>query len=298
MRALVTGASGFLGSRLTRCLLRDGWQVTALLRETSSLTALEALGIAGQVTIVRIGDGLGDIVAAATPDVVFHTAAVARGGDGPGDAQDLLQSNVVFPALLLAHMKAAGCSALVNTGTSWQNCAGAAFSPFNLYASSKQAFEDVIEGYCLGGLRATTLRLFDTYGPGDTRNKIADLVIKALLSGEALKMSPGEQVIDLGHIDDIAAGFVAAGRRTLECPAGHEVFALPGERMRLRDLAAMIGGLAGCEVPITWGGREYRPREVMLPFEGYITLPGWTPQTSLHDGMAAQLADWRARLAG
>src|SRR5271165_7197821 len=174
LSALVTGSSGFLGSCLVRQLVDAGWITTALLRSDSKLDTLEAVGVVAKVTIARMGrqfEGLRDILVRALPDVVLHTAAISWSGQSARDIQNLIEANVLFPSLLLAYMRDAGCNALVNAGTSWQNCAGARFSPLNIYAASKQAFEDVIEGFCLGGLRAATLRLFDTYGPRDSRNK-------------------------------------------------------------------------------------------------------------------------------
>lgn len=297
LSVLVTGASGFLGSRLVCQLVNAGWVTTALLREGSKLEALETAGLLGKITIARLGpqfDGLRDVLLRVRPDVVLHTAAISRSGESARDIQDLIQANVLFPSLMLAHMREAGCTALVNAGTSWQNCAGAHFSPFNVYAASKQAFEDVIESFCLEGLQAVTLRLFDTYGPGDTRNKIVDLVIRATLTGVALKMSPGEQIIDLVHIEDVARAFVVAAERVhASATPRHDVYGVSGTRIRLRALAGMIGELARQSVPIIWGARPYRPREIMVPFDGLARVPGWKPGIDLRDGIQAQLQYWR-----
>jgi nucleoside-diphosphate-sugar epimerase len=185
----------------------------------------------------------------------------------------------------------------VNTGTSWQVNEHGDYAPFNLYAASKQAFETLIENDLTRGLSAITLRLFDTYGPGDTRGKIIDLIIAAVLSGEPLKMSPGEQVIDLVHVSDAARAFVHAGTILLGgTPPAHAIYGVSGERAPLRDVAALIGEIAGTPAPIHWGGRPYRPREIMLPFAGFPSLPGWRPLVGLRDGLQDQLRSvgWRA----
>ena len=61
-----------------------------------------------------------------------------------------------------------------------------------------------------------TLKLCDTYGPWDTRTTILALFKRIAETGEELAMSPGEQQIDLWHIDDVIAGFRVLIRRLSE----------------------------------------------------------------------------------
>ncbi len=285
---LLTGGTGFLGARVARKLLEAGFRVLVLAREDSALDRLARAG-ATAARVLRpalTADGIVDCVAEARPDAVVHVAAASRGGETPRDVARMVEANVTLPALLLAAMRAAGVANFVNTGTSWQVCDGDAYSPFNLYAATKQACEDLLAGFCADGMRAITLRLFDVYGPHDRRGKLVDLIADAASSGQVLAMSPGEQVIDLLHVDDVAEAFLVAVRRLLSgAVLGHEVYGVSGERLSLRALAARLGGVLGRDPPIAWGGRAYRPREVMLPWSGFRPLPGWAPGIPLSDGL-------------
>lgn len=301
---LLTGGTGFLGSRLARRLLADGLAVTVLAQSESRLDQLRRVGVGDDVQVVRTGpsyDELPGIVARAQPDLVIHVASVSRGGESAAELVRMIHANVTFPTLLLAAMRAAGVRRFINTGTSWQTIDGDAYSPFNIYAGTKQAAEDLLACFSPpegeGAISAITLRLFDTYGPHDERRKIVDLIIAATEQGTELAMSPGEQVIDLVHVEDVAAAFSVAARRLLDgATRGHEVYGVSGERVTLRELASRIGVVMRRTPPIQWGGRPYRPREVMQPWVGFAHLPGWAPRIGLDAGLREVVAARAQRL--
>ena len=99
-------------------------------------------------------------------------------------------------------------------------------------------------------------------------------------------LSPGEQILDMVHVDDAASAFLVAARRLLAAPAPlMESFLVSGERMTVRQLVARMAG-AGLPVQAQWGARPYRPREVMVPCDpGGHRLPGWAPAVSLERGL-------------
>jgi hypothetical protein len=146
--------------------------------------------------------------------------------------------------------------------------------PVNLYAATKQAFEDILSYYVdAHGLKVMTLALFDTYGPGDPRQKLVSLLWKTALSGQELAMSPGEQLIDIVYIDDVLDAFVVAADLLMEQSEGHLRYGISsGQPIRLIDLAKIFEEASGLTLPISWGGRPYRPREVMKPWSAFV----WT----------------------
>ena len=189
-------------------------------------------------------------------------------------------------------MRAAGTPALVNAGTAWQNYDGDAYLPVNLYAATKQAFEDILLYYTeTAPLRAITLKLYDSYGPGDTRRKLLRILLDCHRTSEPLGMSGGEQVLDLAHVDDICAAFLHAATLAHDPQQPHNTaYAVSGgQRRTLREVVQTLESVTGHTLPITWGARPYRDREVMLPWTG-PSLPGWHPSISLPEGLRALLA--------
>lgn len=275
--ALLTGVTGFIGGKLAAELVRQGWRVHAVLRRTS-----RAEDLPQHVTPHRHDrsvEGLTAIVRTAAPDIVFHLASLYLADHRADQVDDLVASNILFPAQLAEAMTGAGATRLVNTGTAWQHFTGAAYNPVNLYAATKQACTDLLRyHHDARGLSVVTLKLFDTYGAGDKRRKLVQLLVDAARSGEPLDMSPGKQVLDLTHVDDVVAAFVAAAGILLraERPLFQE-YLVSGERFTVRELAALVSNALGRSVPARFGGRPYRQREVMLPVAASAdsALPGW-----------------------
>lgn len=292
MRALVTGASGFIGSHLVRRLANDGAEVHALVRPTSRLSDLPAS------CAVHVIDGedmgaLAAIIDRAAPDVTFHLAAFVRADHGPDDIVPMLRANLSFGTLLAEALTSRNFNRLVNTGTPWQHFGNAEYEPACLYAATKQAFEDVLAFYGHArGLRIVTLLPADNYGAGDRRNKLLGLLVQALQSGERLDLSPGEQTLDIVHVDDVVEAYVAAARRLLDGQvASSERWAVTsGAGIAMRDLVALVERLAGRPLRVNWGARPYRPREVMTPCRHEAPFPGWTPRWDLERGLRDLLA--------
>jgi len=288
-KALLTGGSGFIGSHLARRLIRDGWEVHMVTSPRSNRDQLQ--DIAADVTFhVHDGSsaGMSGIVAGVKPLVVFHLASLFLSEHTAEQVEPLLRSNVLFGTQLVEAMTANGVRLLVNTGTSWEHYCSKPYSPVNLYAATKQAFESILQYYVEAkGLRAVTLKLFDTYGPDDPRPKLFTLLRRIADEQKPLGMSPGEQMIDLVYIDDVVEAFVSSAERLFaKAVEGHERYAVSsGTPLRLRELVELYGRVTGRSLPIEWGGRPYRDREVMVPWNSGTTLPGWQPKVGLEEGI-------------
>lgn len=289
MSVLVTGATGFIGGHLARRLLLAGETVHVLIREGSNRAVLPPS--ARPAVHDGTATGLVALLRATQPDCVYHLAGRFVDRHRPEDISGLIADNVTLGAMLAEAMTAAGCARLVVAGTSWQHF-GPADAPANLYAATKIAQEALLRFYVEAcGLRVIVLKLFDSYGPGDRRGKIWSRLAQLAPDAPPLAMSPGEQRIDLVHVDDVAAAFQLAGARLADGQvAGMESYAVSsGDARPLREIVALMARLAGRPIPVAWGGRPYRPREVMQPWEGGRRLPGWAPRIGLEAGLAALL---------
>lgn len=296
-RALVTGASGFIGSALARRLADDGCEVHLLIRETTQRPLPRGLDEHSNVATYVVPastETLVALVADIAPDACFHVASLFLAQHDHAQVTQLVDSNVRFPAQLAEACVQLEAVRFVNVGTSWQHYeSGDAYRPVNLYAATKQAFRDVLDYYVdATPLRAVTLELFDTYGPGDERGKLlAALAARAEPGAEPLRMSPGEQDIDLLHVDDVVDALLHAWR-LLDAGdlTGHRSFGLTsGERRSLRELVDLMAEVLGRRPAVEFGALPYRDREVLRAWEpgAEAALPGWAPRRPLSEGLAS-----------
>lgn len=282
--ALITGATGFIGTALTARLAEAGWDVHGLVRD-------DGLPVPPALTAHRYEpttEGIAAVIAEVAPDVVFHLASLFLGTHTPAQVEALVSANVLFGAQVLEGMTLAGVTRIVNTGTVGQHFGDADYDPISLYAATKQAFEDLLAYYAGDrGISAITLELFDTYGPDDPRPKLFSVLRRAAESGERLAMSPGEQRVDYVWIDDITAAYLTAAERLLaDEVAGHERYEVrTGDARPLREIVETYERVTGRRVDVGWGERPYPARQIMKPWTGGAELPGWRATVALEEGI-------------
>jgi GDP-4-dehydro-6-deoxy-D-mannose reductase len=270
-RALVTGASGFVGRWLLDALAADGWAVTALAPATPDRDALSEGGRAAEWLAGDVRDAahLGEALDRARPDAVFHLAGVTfvpAAGRDPGLTAEV---NVVAAARLLGHVRerrrAGTLDPLVLVVGSAEQYGrhdegelplpeSAEQRPHSVYAATKVAQEAIaLEAWRSEGVRVVATRSFNHSGPGQAfRFLLPGLVGRARALREAGSAAPlvvGNQntVRDFLHVGDVVAAYIAlvrAGRTgevyNVASGVGHGVGALARRVLDRFDLASDV----------------------------------------------------------
>lgn len=281
MRILITGNSGFIGSHLC-ARLRKEHELYYLARPHSPMYTPGAHDCTFFFADNNIG-ALTQFIRSNKIDGIIHLASKYLQKHEQQDIPDLIQSNVYFGTAVLEAAASAGVKWFINTGTIWQNYnapdGSDAYCPVNLYAATKQAFMDIAKFYSeTSNMRICTLKLCDTYGPNDPRKKIFALFEENARTGELLRMSAGEQKMDILHIDDVVEGFAHLAEMMHNGEKLRDEYVLSsGQQLTLRELAAKYEQEHNVRLNIEWGARAYRVREVMKPYKGNV-LPGWEPR--------------------
>ena len=217
MKALVTGATGFIGSRLVLRCLDDDAAVVALGRrqspaEAENASELEARGVEIRDTPVEETDGL--LAAMEGVDVVFHLAAAQHEANVPDEY--FRRINVQGTRNVLEAAVAAGVGRLVHGSTigvyGWQPGAtvrnDSPLEPENIYGITKLEAEGVVRSF-ESRLLFTIARISETYGPGDRRLL---KLFKGVERGLCLQIGPGRNLHHLVYIDDLLDGLLCAAR--------------------------------------------------------------------------------------
>lgn len=294
--ALITGATGFVGSHLAESLVKKNYLVHAVVRPNSDIAFLKTLDqkhirihVYENHNFQRI---FSEISKNERPEIVFHLASMVLGAHTYNDIPALVQSNITFGMELLECMKNYGIYRLVNTGTSWQHYDNEPYNPVNLYAATKQAFQDIVVYYekaC--GFKIINLYLFDNYGPNDKRGKLLNLLKHVGETGISLDMTPGKQSMDLVHIDDLVQAFIMSGEYLLNEKYEYcgTYMVSSGKPINLKELVNLVEKITGHPIHIHWGAKAYREREVMKPWNTGKVLPNWQPNINLEEGLKSFL---------
>lgn len=287
MRILITGVTGFIGSHLASYLVDNNYVVFGLIRKPIEDEYL--LSRLNNVSLFTFDeDSLVDLISKIKPDIVIHLASLYLTTHSYEQIDDLIKSNITFPTKLLEAMSINNVTKLINTGTSWQHYNSSSYDPVNLYAATKQACDDIIKFYTSGkGFSCVTLKLFDTYGPDDTRNKLISLLDKCSQIKQSLSMSPGDQIVSLTHVYDVCAAYLTAINVVNNTNRGESFFygVRSNEECSLKELVKKYEIANGVTLDIRWGEKPYRDREVMTLCQNLLNIPHWTPVIKLSEGL-------------
>lgn len=289
MKILVTGPTGFIGKHLIIKLLKEGHSIVAVEKPGSDVSFLTKNNIVFCHYNMEYKE-LFNFISQEKPDGVIHLASLVLVDHTSEQTGELVNTNILFPLHLIEASVNSNIKWFLNTGTFWQHYQDRDYSPVNLYAATKQAFEDLARYYFeTTDINFVTFKLFDTFGPNDTRPKIFNLWMKCALSGDLLEMSQGEQIIDISHINNITDGVTVLmnliSKDTEKYFCGKTYAIKAEQRITLKELAKLFQQETGYTLNIAWGKKEYRPREVMIPWQYGEEIPGWKPKITLQEGI-------------
>ncbi|OUR98783.1 hypothetical protein A9Q84_05055 [Halobacteriovorax marinus] len=269
-KALLTGATGFLGSHVAHMLHDQGYELVIIKRKTSSLSRISK--IAEDVTFLDYNDELFEKLSCMNFDYFFHIATCyGRGGETP---EEMLEVNSLFPMKILKSLKEA--PKVVNFGTSLP-------SSVNAYAKTKNDFVlDLREKY--PELNLINLKLEHFFGPND--GKFVNFLIKSISDGvEKIPLTEGTQVRDFIYYKDLLSALRLILKENLsgDIPLGS------GNSYILKDLIESIKETIGSSKTIlNWGEVPYRESEVMHSVAdiSILTSLGWSPKYSFEEGIS------------
>jgi nucleoside-diphosphate-sugar epimerase len=248
MKAIVTGATGFTGSALCRRLVRDGWDITAFVRQSPRVEPLRELGI--ECVEVDITDAESVRAAMRPVDCVFHVAALFRTEDTDRDM--FKRVNVDAAENMAGAARAVGvgryihCSTVGVQGQIDDPPADETyrFRPNDHYQRTKLEGEEAARRHISRGLPGVVVRPAGIYGPGDMRFL---KLFKAIDRGMFVMIGSGNTLYHLTYIDDLIDGFMLAASKP-EAPG--EIFTIGGPRYTtIREMVEVVADILGKSPP-------------------------------------------------
>jgi UDP-glucuronate 4-epimerase len=315
-KILVTGAAGFIASRVCALLHEQGREVVGLDNfneaydvrlkvwrwvQLENLTGLELhrLDLTDTPALERLFEKHARTRRAAPFDAVVNLAARAGVRPSVENPKVYVEANVIGALNVLEMCRKFGVKkfALASTSSLYGKEHATPYREemntdrqLSPYAATKKAAEAMAYTYhFLHGLDVSVLRYFTVYGPAGRPDMTPLRFVQRIREGRVITMfGDGTQSRDFTYVDDIANGTISALR-----PVGCEAFNLGSdEPLKLCDLIALIEELTGHEAKI-----EYRPWHPADMMETWADISKarksleWSPKTSIRDGMS-RLVKW------
>lgn len=295
VRALVLGASGFLGRWIARLLSEEGADLFVAARDEEALAAAQrALGFGGRADTVDATDpaSVQRLLDVVRPAITFN--AVGYGVDRSERSDEpALRINADFVEdlgrRLISRQRGEWTGqTLVHVGSALEygeiggdmNEASVC-RPTTLYGRTKLAGTERLRALAeREGLRCVTARLFTLYGPGEHPGRLLPTLLQAARGEEPLDFTAGSQRRDFTYVEEAARALLALGVADGVRP-GEVVNVATG---RLYSVRAFIeAAMSVLEIPserVRFGALPTRPEEMAhddVTVERLRSLIGWTP---------------------
>jgi nucleoside-diphosphate-sugar epimerase len=283
LRVLVTGAAGFIGSHVARALVTRGDDVLALLRAGTSRRRvvdlvdqlrIEEADLADPERVKAILDNF-------QPEAVIHLAWYAHPVDYLSSSENVRSLSTTN--LFAERVFASGCRKFVGVGSCVEYSSSLSprresdpTEPRTLYGACKRAASLVV-GAQGGAAQAEVAwaRVFHVHGRDEDPARLIPRVAASLTRGQAVDLSPGDQVRDHLHVTDVAAGLVH-----LTGPGLSGTFNVcSGVEVTLKEVLTAVGEILGRPELLRFGARPYTVAEehYLVGDPTRLRQTGWAP---------------------
>lgn len=304
MNILVTGSSGFIGSKFVRVLRERGYNVFSLIRAGSDIRELDIN------TLVLEENSLLGFESALTEkfDYIFNLAAYGvRRLDQ--DLDKMFDGNVIFFSNLLRSLSYKP-KLIINVGS----CAeygrlednilvdeSHVLAPTNLYGAMKAASNLINTQLARDkGLSLINVRLFGVYGEGEAEDRLLPYLIDRLDADLPVELTSGEQHRDMLYIDDVISAFLTVFENTEELLEQDIYNVCSGVPVKIKDYVNFVASQLNKSLSLLQWGKVIRsdePKWIVGSNERFTVCTGWKPKFSMEAGLAKAVRKYRQRSA-
>lgn len=274
MKILITGGTGYLGSRLVQHCLELGHELACIVRNTANLKRLDQFK--RDVVLIETGE-LEHKIPAFSPKTVIHTACIyAR---GKNTTEDVLEGNLLFPLKVLQASCKCGVKRWINAGTCFPE-------RINSYSLAKGQFSQWGQFYAeTGKIQFLNLRLEHFYGPDAPEDNFLTWVVGKMRRNEPIDLTVGTQKRDFIYIKDVLNVYgklleASIQEKYLEVPVG------TGTAPSIREVVEHLAKLTHTSSQLCFGAVPLRSSEPDSNCDiKVLERLGLTPLTSWQEGL-------------
>lgn len=302
-KVLVTGAGGFIGSRLCEQLLHEGADVRAFVRYNSRndpglLCCLDrALFSSLDLQVGDLRDSSAVQRAVRGVDVAFHLGALIGIPYSYRNPREVIDTNIMGTLNVLEAARQHEVPRVIHTSTSEvygtarmeRIHEGHPLHGQSPYSASKIGADKIVESYVRSfGVRAVTIRPFNTYGPRQSRRALIPTIVSQALQGSTIKMGSPDTIRDFTYVDDTVAGLMAAA--TADDVIGEEINLGSDSEISSGEVVRLVGALLNRELKVEIQSDRIRPkasevRRLRSDNSKAAARLGWKPAMPFEEGL-------------
>ena len=293
-RAIITGATGAIGTALTKELINNNVEVLIFARKDSrrnDVILKHPLVSFKYCSLSELKDMNNDT--GKEYDAFYHLAWAGASGPGRND-KDLQDNNIKYALDAVECAKRFGCKKFIGIGsqaeygrvevplTSELPC-----NPENEYGRAK--LETGIKTKELAeslGMQFNWVRVLSVYGPNDGENSLISYTIRELSNNRIPELTNGEQIWDYLYSEDAAKALYLVGEKGIN---GKTYVLGSGETKTLKEYLEILRDVVAPKGELNFGAKEYPDKQVMYLQADISELykdTGWKKETSFQDGIS------------
>ena len=301
-KVLITGASGFIASHLTRRLVNLGSDVYITTKYESIIDNVRVCDVWDKVTVIEADlrniDSLRQIKEI-KPHIIFHLAAYNHVGDSFLHVSEALTSNTNGTANLIEAYDNYERFIYTSTSEVYGYQDSVPFreqdtpNPISPYSVGKFGGEQ----YCRMKMTqmnypVVILRPFNTFGPYQSLRAVISEVIMKCLDGIPIEATEGKQTREFNYVSNIVDAFILAAEK--DGAVGKTINIGGGEEIPIKTLIEKIHEMTHSSSELQIGALDYRPTEIWRMYAENRTaneILGWQPKISFEEGLTKTI-EW------
>lgn len=302
MHALVSGGAGFIGSELTKQLVRNGADVTVLDNFTSGKEEY-VQGLPARIVKGDICDRKKVAGCVKDQEIIYHLAALPFIPDCYVNPEEFFKINVEGSINLMwqaIQSKSVERFIYISSSEVYGTAQGILMNedhptlPQSTYAASKLAADRaVFTLHKEHNFPAVILRPFNTYGPNITQPYIIpEIAIQLLSDNDRLRLGNVDSSRDFTFVEDLARAIVLSSLR--DEAIGEVINVGSGNDIKIKDLAVLLAEIVGRQLSIEIDSSRFRPYDVTrlrCDNSKARKILGWKPEVELEVGLR-RTVDW------
>jgi len=223
-----------------------------------------------------------------SPDIIVNCAASQILNDEKKSIEKLIHANLYSQSCFLKEAKKnKNFMGFITFGSRTEYSQSGNYKPHSFYAATKNASDYLLQYFVDKKTTLVSLKIFDTYGEGDKRKKILNILLKFYKNQKKLKLTPGKQEIDYINVLDICH---LVNKICLDIKSkkikGFKKYTISSKKpIQLVKLVRILQKNLKNKLNVKIGALKYRKNECMKCLNSTYNYPNWKPKYKLIDDL-------------